>query len=197
SNPSSVLAEPDGTLLIADKDASVNGSKAAIFSVDEDHGDVTTVSASTDLVNPVKIARDDAGNVLIADAGVTCPTATSTAPTPTPTTPTATRTGGATPTPTATRTPTPTKTGATATPTPGPCDDPNVKSFGSAVRVLDAGGGITTITTEGTFVRLGGIDFDPTYGIVVADEEADPNGFGTSPGAIFQVSPNGETIIPI
>ncbi len=196
SNPSSVLAEPNGTLLIADRDASVNGSKAAIFAVDEDKGDVATVTASTDLVNPVKIARDDAGNVLIADAGVTCPTATSTAPTPTPTTPTATRTGGATPTPTATRTPTPTRTGATATPTPGPCDDPNVKSFGSAVRILDAGGGLTTITSEGAFVRLGGIDFDPTFGIVVADEEADPNQFGSSPGAVLMVGENGE-VIPV
>lgn len=196
SNPSGVLAEPDGSLLVADRDASVNGSRAAIFRVDEDHGDVTPITTSTDLVNPVKLARDDAGNILVADAGITCPTATSTAPTPTPTTPTPTKTGGATPTRTPTPTPTPTRTGATATPTPGPCDDPTVRSFGSAVRMIDAGGGLTTLTAEGAFVRLGGIDFDPTYGIVVADESADPNHFGSDPGAIFQVAPNGD-VIPI
>jgi hypothetical protein len=186
SNPSSVLAEHDGTLLVADRDAAVSGSHAAIFRVDEDHGDVTPFSTSSELVNPVKIALDgDTGDVLVADAGVSCPT-----PSPTPTGPTPTRTG-TTPTPTATR------TGPTATRTPGPCDDPAVRSFGSAVRVVDAGGATRTLTAEGAFVKLGGIDFDPTFGIIVADEDADPNHFGSSPGAIFQVDVFDGAVTPI
>lgn len=185
SNPSSVLAERDGTLLVADRDAAVNGSQAAIFRVDEDHGNVAPFSTSSELVNPVKIALDDAGNVLVADAGVSCPT-----PHATPTGPTPTRTG-------TTPTPTPTRTGPTATKTPGPCDDPAVRSFGSAVRVVDAGGAARTLTAEGAFVKLGGIDFDPMFGIVVADEDADPNHFGSSPGAIFQVDVFDGAVTPI
>ncbi len=173
SNPSGVLADADGTLLVADRDASVNGSRGAVFRVDEDHGTVTPLSSSTELVNPVKIALDDAGNILVADAGIQCPT------------PIATATG---PTPTSTAMPTPTKSGGpTPTPTPGPCDGPGVRSFGSAVRVVAPSGATTTLTAEGSFVKLGGIDFDPTFGIVVADEDADPNHYGSSPGAVFQV----------
>ena len=176
SNPSGILAERDGTLLVADRDASVGGSHAAIFRVNEASGEVTPLSTSSKLVNPVKIAFDAAGNVLVADAGISCPT-----PSPTPTGPTPTATG-ATPTPTATR------TGPTATATPGPCDDPTVRSFDSAVRIVDSSSGdVNTLTAEGDFVKPGGIDFDPARGIVVADEDADPRDFGSSPGAIFQV----------
>jgi glucose/arabinose dehydrogenase len=186
SNPSGILADADGSLLIADRDASVNGSHGAIFRVDEDHGNVSPLSTSAEFVNPVKIALDDAGNVLVADAGIQCPTpiATATGPTPTSTA--------------ATATPTPTKTGGpTPTPTPGPCDDANVRSFGSAVRVVAPSGVTTTLTAEGSFVKLGGIDFDPTFGIVVADEDADPNHYGTSPGAVFQVDVFNGAVTPI
>ncbi len=185
SNPSGVLANRDGTLVVADRDASVNGSRGAILRVDETSGAVTPLSSSPELLNPVKIAFDGDGNILVADAGIGCPT-----PSATPTGPTPTRTGPA-PTPTATRTST------TATPTPGPCDDPTVQSFGSAVRVVDPSGATQTITKEGDFVKLGGIDFDPTFGIVVADEDADPNHFGSSPGAIFEVDEGDGTVIPI
>jgi hypothetical protein len=192
SNPSGVVAERGGTLLVADRDASVSGSRGTIFRVDESRGDVTPLSTSKELVNPVKLALDDAGNVLVADAGIGC--ATATPPVPTPTGPTATVTGltatptavTPTPTPTRTATPTATRTGPTATPTPGPCDDPTVRSFGSAVRVIDPSGETHTLTAEGAFVKLGGIDFDPMFGIVVADEDADPNHFGSSPGAVYQ-----------
>ena len=186
SNPSGVLAEPGGTLLVADRDAAVNGSHAAIFRVGEAAGDVTPLSTSAELVNPVKIAFDGSGNVLVADAGIQCPT-----PIATPTGPTPTSTG-------AMPTPNPTRTGPTATATPGPCDDHAVRSFGSAVRVVDPTSGDTsTLTAEGSFVKLGGIDFDPTFGIVVADEDADPNHFGSSPGAIFQVDVFNGAVTPI
>ena len=187
SNPSGVLAKRDGTLVVADRDASVNGSRGAILTVDETSGTVTPLSTSPELLNPVKIAFDGGGNVLVADAGIGCPT-----PVPTPTGPTPSATG-----PTSTPTPKATRTDATATPTPGPCDDPTVQSFGSAVRVVDPSGGTQTITTEGDFVKLGGIDFDPTLGIVVADEHADPNHFGSSPGAIFAVDEGDGTVIPV
>ncbi|HEY2387808.1 MAG TPA: thrombospondin type 3 repeat-containing protein [Candidatus Binatia bacterium] len=186
SNPSGILTDVDGSLIVADRDASVNGSRGALFRVDEDHGAVTPISTSGELVNPVKIALDDAGNVLVADAGIQCPT-----PIATPTGPTPTATA-------ATATPTPTKTGGpTPTHTPGPCDTPGVRSFGSAVRVVAPNGMTTTLTAEGSFVKLGGIDFDPTFGIVVADEDADPNHYGSSPGAVFQVDARNGAVTPI
>src|SRR5262249_26970184 len=66
-----------------------------------------------------------------------------------------------------------------------------------AVRVVAPNGDTSTLTAEGSFVKLGGIDFDPTYGIVVADEDADPNNFGNSPGAIFQVDVLNGAVTPI
>jgi DNA-binding beta-propeller fold protein YncE len=172
-NPSGVLIEPDGNLLVADRDPALPGTKGAIFRVQAASGKVTPLSTDPALVNPVKIAFDAAGDVLVADAGIGCPT-----PTPTAT--------GLTPTPTG-PTPTPRPT-STSSPSP-PCTEESVLPS-RAVRLVHVDDGSTsTLTSGGAFVRPSGIDVAADGTILVSDEDADPSGSGLAPGALIGVDP--------
>ena len=172
SSPSGVLVGQDGNLVVADRDASIDGSQGAIFRVQESSGKLTPLSTSQKLVNPAKIAFDADGNVLVADAGVSCPTATPTATAPVPN-------------PTPTNSPSP------------PCSESQVLPSRAVLLVNRTSGATTTLTSGGDFVRPSGIDVDPLGVIVVADEDADPNGAGTMPGALIAVDPESGEQTPI